>query len=442
MTNSILESGRHGSSRGEYVSKHALDSMCYLKLILHLQSSRSGRDDRRERGGDRDGARRRSRSPGHRSSRTHDYEVDTYSSSRGDREREREDRYRDRRGDGRQERDWTRDRGPRRDDGDRPPRRERADRDLFDDRRGGGRGGRNDARDEMAIQQGGRDRKRSASPPPKQKEPTPDLTDIVPVTERKRRLTQWDIKPPGYENVTAEQAKLSGMFPLPGAPRQQPMDPSRLKAFMDQPAGGASDAALKPANARQSRRLFVHNLPAGATDASVQDFFNLQLNGINLITGVDPCISAQVSPAGNFALLEFKSTEDATVALALDGTTMEGDAMDTGNGKTAGLEITRPKDYIAPATSEEMPEPGTISSVVHDSPNKLSIANIPVYLTDDQITELLASFGEIKAFVLGKDTGTEESRVSTRPPILIYFTDLFRVLPFASSPTQASPPSH
>jgi hypothetical protein len=34
------------------------------------------------------------------------------------------------------------------------------------------------------------------------------------VLERKRRLTQWDIKPPGYENVTAEQAKLSGMFKI------------------------------------------------------------------------------------------------------------------------------------------------------------------------------------------------------------------------------------
>lgn len=65
-------------------------------------------------------------------------------------------------------------------------------------------------RDEFAMQMGGRERKKSASPPPKKREPTPDLTDIVPITERKRRLTQWDIKPPGYENVTAEQAKLSG----------------------------------------------------------------------------------------------------------------------------------------------------------------------------------------------------------------------------------------
>ncbi|KAK7226408.1 hypothetical protein V2G26_014411 [Clonostachys chloroleuca] len=66
--------------------------------------------------------------------------------------------------------------------------------------------------------------RRTASPPPKKREPTPDLTDIVSVLDRKRRLTQWDIKPPGYDFVTAEQAKLSGMFPLPGAPRQQPVD--------------------------------------------------------------------------------------------------------------------------------------------------------------------------------------------------------------------------
>ena len=59
---------------------------------------------------------------------------------------------------------------------------------------------------------GGRDRKKSATPPPpKKKEPTPDLTDVVGVLDRQRRLTQWDLKPPGYENVTAEQAKLSGM---------------------------------------------------------------------------------------------------------------------------------------------------------------------------------------------------------------------------------------
>jgi len=388
-----------------------------------LQSSRD--DRRRERDGDRDRReRRRSRSPGHRGPRR-DYEVDTYSSSRDYREREREERYtggRDRR-----ERDWDRDRGSarrdaRRDDDRRDTRR---DRDLFDDRRR-----RDDNREPRERREPERDRGRdrddmrqlerqtrqkSASPAPrKPKEPTPDLTDTTPILERKRRLTQWDIKPPGYENVTAEQAKLSGMFPLPGAPRQQPMDPTRLQAFMNQPGGQANNSALKPSTARQSKRLFVYNIPAAATDDSVGDYFNLQLNGLNVTRGQDPCISAQISHDHSYALLEFKTSEDATNAMALDGSSMEPDAMDTNgaaNGTTQGLQIKRPKDYIVPAVTDETDtEAGVLSSVVPDTQNKISIVHIPVYLGEEQVQELLVSFGELKSFILVKDTSNETSR--------------------------------
>ena len=207
------------------------------------------------------------------------------------------------------------------------------------------------------------------------------------------------------------------MFPLPGAPRQQPMDPSRLQAFMNQPSGSVSNAALKPSNARQSKRLFVHNLPSSATDDSLTQFFNLQLNGLNVIEGIDPCISAQISKDRTFALLEFKTPSDATVALALDGITMEdNDDMETSNGtangNSHGLSIRRPKDYIVPSVTDDANyEEGVVSTVVPDTQNKISVSNIPLYLTDEQVTELLVSFGELKAFVLVKDSGTEESRV-------------------------------
>jgi splicing factor U2AF subunit len=52
-----------------------------------------------------------------------------------------------------------------------------------------------------------------------------------------------------------------------------------------------------------------------------------------------------------------------------------------------------------------------VSNVVVDTQNKILISNIPLYLTDEQVTELLISFGELKAFVLVKDASTEESRV-------------------------------
>ena len=100
-------------------------------------------------------------------------EVDSYSSSRDYRAREREDRYTG--GHGRDERGWDRDRGDRgdrgmsrregrRDEDDRPPRR---DRDLFEGRgdrnrggppAGGRRGAEKSDRDEFAMQMGGRGR--------------------------------------------------------------------------------------------------------------------------------------------------------------------------------------------------------------------------------------------------------------------------------------------
>jgi len=388
---------------------------CLTDQILGSRQTSSrehySRDDRRDRdrgdrGGDRDRPRRRSRSPGHRGGRR-DYEVDSYSSSRGYREREREDRYadRDRRPERGGEREWDRSggggHGGRRDRDDRPPRR---DRELFDDRRGGGRRGG----DREAHQK----RERSASPPKKPKEPTPDLTDVVSVLTRRRRLTQWDIKPAGYEKITAEQAKLSGMFPLPGAPRQQAMDPSKLQAFMDQPADAANNSALKPSNARQAMRVFVSNLPANATNESVQEFFNLQMNGLNVVKGQDPCVQAQKSKDGTFALLEFKSSEDATLAFALDGIHMDDtSANGAANGHESGLQIRRPKDYIAPSKFDdgERNGPGTSSSVP-DTQSKLCLTRIPVFIDDAQLQELVCAFGPLKNFVLVTDLSSGQSR--------------------------------
>lgn len=207
------------------------------------------------------------------------------------------------------------------------------------------------------------------------------------------------------------------MFPLPGAPRQQPMDPSRLQAFMNQQPGGesAENTALRPSNSRQAKRLFVYNLPPNATGENILAFFNVQLNGLNVIQSVDPCISAQVSEDHSFALLEFKTPNDATVALAFDGVVMdEHAAADSGaaNGAPAGLEVRRPKDYIVPGGAEQEYQEGVLQSEVPDSPNKICVANIPNYIPEEPVTMLLKSFGELKSFVLVKDASTEESRVS------------------------------
>ena len=205
------------------------------------------------------------------------------------------------------------------------------------------------------------------------------------------------------------------MFPLPGAPRQQAMDPSKLQSLMNQTNGGANSASLKPSNARQSKRLFIHNVPPTANEETIISFFNLQLNGLNVIEAVDPCISCQMSNTRDFALVEFKNPDDATMALALDGISMEADGMENRNGAPSGLSIRRPKDYIVAGVEQEeaAPTDGVVSSVVPDTSNKLALTDILPTLDDDQVKELVSAFGQLKAFVLVKDRSTEESRVSS-----------------------------
>jgi splicing factor U2AF subunit len=398
------------------------------------QQPHSSRDDHRERGAERgdrgsrggdreDRHRRRSRSP--RQSSRRDYEVDNYSSSRDYRAREREDRF-SRGSERRDDRNWdssySRRERPRHERDDRT--RDRGDRDFgrgggrdrdFEDRGRGGGGRRGDGgyggggRD-SGGRGGGRERQKSASPPVKKREPTPDLTSYTSIQTRPRRMTQWDIKPSGYENITAEQAKLSGMFPLPGAPRAAPMDPSKLAAFVSPTTGTASTSGLQAQNSKQAKRLFIYNIPGDATSDEIVEFLNLQLNGLNVVSGINPCLSAQIASNHEYALVEFKTAEDATVVLAMDGVSMRGVA--EGEAEPAGLSIRRPKDYITPSADENAMAVDGVSSNVPDSPYKLSITNIPAFVDEPQARELVEAFGALKAFVLVKDTSSEQHRVS------------------------------
>ena len=53
---------------------------------------------------------------------------------------------------------------------------------------------------------------------------------------------------------------------------------------------------------------------------------------------------------------------------------------------------------------------GVISTVVKDTAHKIFIGGLPNYLTDDQVKELLVSFGALKAFNLVTDAGTQLSK--------------------------------
>lgn len=101
--------------------------------------------------------------------------------------------------------------------------------------------------------------------------------------------------------------------------------------------------------------------------------------------------------------MQFRSIDETTQAMAFDGINFKGQS----------LKIRRPHDYQPMPGMSEQPQatvPGVISTVVADSPFKIFIGGLPNYLNEDQVKELLMSFGQLRAFNLVKDSATGLSK--------------------------------
>lgn len=317
-------------------------------------SSRDRYHDRSSRGGDRDSRRRRSRDRRDRSPR------DRHSSRRDRGDRDRDDYRRSRR------------RSPS------PARRS--------------------------------SRRRSISPPPRRSRH--DDANVIPLSKREKKLFNWDMHPAGMEGMSAEQVKQTGLFPLPG----QIAGTRTPQSFQPPPANGshgthaihdprtsqgaAGPAALNVTLARQAKRLYVGQIPFGIQEQPLIDFFNATMEQLRL-ADTTPVTAVQINHDKNYAFVEFLTPEQATMAMAFDGIMFQGQQ----------LKIRRPKDYQPPVNGEypDVPIaalPGLVSTNVPDTPNKIFIGGLPVYLNDDQVVELLKSFGELRAFNLVKDPVT------------------------------------
>ncbi|KAG2225584.1 hypothetical protein INT45_013695 [Circinella minor] len=359
-----------GSGTGEEPSGYYKDEGFSFREEADYQRNNDSyhRSDSRRRHGSRDRFRERSRERDNR--------------RRRDRSRERRDRSRERhhRSRGREDRDYRRARNFS------PPRRSRRSRSSSTRRR-----------DEV----------------------------VVPIHKRERKLNNWDMAPPGMEGMSAEQVKQTGLFPLPGQvvgtrtpqsfapPSEHAMmsDGSRVRVTQ----GAAGPVALNATLARQARRLYVGQIPFEIDEQGMADFFNSTMQNLATEEG-DPVVSVQINHDKNYAFVEFQTPEQATAAMGYDGITFQ----------TQTLKIRRPKDYHPPGgpdyNNNTQPQPhhqhhhhNADSSMgqttaVPDTPNKIFIGGLPVYLNEEQVVELLKSFGELRAFNLVKDPTTNQSK--------------------------------
>ncbi|TFK32785.1 hypothetical protein BDQ12DRAFT_691979 [Crucibulum laeve] len=357
---------------------------------------RSSRHDDRDPGAHRGGADR-----DHRADRGDRY------GDRGDRggrggggrggdDRRERDRYRNERDyddhlrrSSRYEDDRRRDfRGPREDD--HGPRGGR------DDFGGGGGGPRGERR--------GRGKGKDGLGTPERRSPTPE--GAVPLSQRKRKASGWDVHAPGYEQYTAMQAKQTGLFNLPGANRTQ-IPPILGIAGLPPPMPVQTfgmGIGSNPNLSRQSRRLYIGSITPEVNEQNLADFFNSKMIEMSIGTGGpgNPVLAVQCNYEKNYAFVEFRSAEDATAAMAFDGIIFI-------NGP---LKIRRPKDYGGiEMASPGVHVPGVVSTNVPDSINKIFVGGLPTYLNEEQVQELLKSFGELKAFNLVRENGNGPSKV-------------------------------
>ncbi|RKO89275.1 U2 small nuclear ribo protein auxiliary factor 50 [Blyttiomyces helicus] len=169
--------------------------------------------------------------------------------------------------------------------------------------------------------------------------------------------------------------------------------------------GGGGATGQNASIARQARRLYVGNIPYGVSEEMLLGFFNDNMNQIGASTSASPpVIAAQINHDKNYAFVEFRTAEESSAAMAFDGITFNGQS----------LKIRRPKDYQPPVGYSSLAPtihvPGVVSTNVPDSPNKIFVGGLPIYLNDEQVLELLKSFGELRAFNLVKEPITGQSK--------------------------------
>ncbi|KAJ1964967.1 hypothetical protein GGI12_001092 [Dipsacomyces acuminosporus] len=273
-------------------------------------------------------------------------------------------------------------------------------------RRSRSRGGRSGSRHRRRSRERSRSRSRARQ-----------SRDVVPLHLRPKKLSNWDKPPAGFENISAADAKASGLFPPPGQAIGSRNVASFNPSVLFEHTHREENDRFRPSSrgerefpstaSRQARRLYVGNIPYGINEDSIASFFNNLMVQLKIAPEDElPVMNIQINYEKNYAFVEFRDAEQATMGMGLDGVAFQ----------SQKLKIRRPKDYIPPPgqTTEPKPPvlniPGVLSNQVPDSPNKIYVGGLPTYLNEDQVMELLRAFGELKAFNLVMDSNTRLSR--------------------------------
>lgn len=165
---------------------------------------------------------------------------------------------------------------------------------------------------------------------------------------------------------------------------------------------------------RHARRVYVGGLPPSANEQTIATFFSQVMTAVggNSAGPGDAVVNVYINYEKKFAFVEMRTVEEASNAMALDGISFEG----------VSVRVKRPTDYnptLAAALGPSLPNPhlnlsavGLVPGAVAgaEGPDRIFVGGIPYYFSEEQMRELLESFGPLKGFDLVKDRDTGNSK--------------------------------
>lgn len=224
--------------------------------------------------------------------------------------------------------------------------------------------------------------------------------------------SQWGIRPKGFEDVTAQRAKLSGLFPLPGS---QAAEPAKLDAIEKGSAKSdvlLSTSKIDPIDSRHSRTVIVTNIDFLKVDyLKLADYINKLLCSADLEgTFLDDNIELKKKAKdGKSLIIQFKSSQCATFALTMNGKDIPIEQISQNEtSETVVLSLERPGEYVVQCLPPYSLEATDIDDEVIDSPRKVTLFVDPL-VTETMLLDNLQKIAKVKAFKLVRAVGTKES---------------------------------
>ncbi|KAG7195500.1 uncharacterized protein KQ657_003263 [Scheffersomyces spartinae] len=256
-----------------------------------------------------------------------------------------------------------------------------------------------------------------------------ELTNVKSLKELKVLDSRWNVKPQGFENVSAQRAKLSGLFPLPGYPR--PVDFTKLEGLVKTRLMDSNDilnenSSINPIDSRNSKVIIVDNIDFDKISyMKIVEYFNDTLKKIDIEeTSVQNISKKWIAQDKKKLIVVFNNSTCATIILSLNTYQLpvaefikesnNEDEMDDEQAsntleKTFRLSLGRPGEYVVQLlpkyTSIEVED---IFTKVIDSPRKITLI-LPQDLTETEIVDELKLIAPIKCFQLLREIGTKTS---------------------------------